>query len=280
MVARNHIDLVEKTMRVLEALAGNPTEGSLKDIAVQARLVKSSTFRILYTLKELGYVQQAGVNGTYRPSPKLAALSRKAASEPAFLEIARPHLSRLRDEVWESVWLAQLRHGKVILVDVVEASHALRLRYDIGDQCPCHATSLGKAIAAHLSPPELECMLGKGKLRRFTRHTMTSRSRLRTELARARRNGFTVNNEETTEGAIIFGAPVLDVQGKVFAAMSVSVPTARCSPSRRKGIVAALKKAGIALGADLARLDYRAPEPETTVRSVKIGLRRKIVAAG
>lgn len=242
--------------------------------------MKSSTFRILYTLKEMGYVQQGGVNGIYHLSPKLAALSRGTVSEPVFLEIVRPHLSRLRNEVWESVWLAQLRHGTVILVEVVEASHVLRLRYDIGDRCPWHATSLGKAIAAYLSPAELKFVLGDKRLPRFTRRTITRRSGLRAELVRARRDGLAVNNEETTEGAIIFGAPLFDSLGKAFAAVSVSVPTVRCSSPRRKAIIASLKKAGAALTAELARPRYRAPEPETTIGKLEIEHRKGIAVAG
>lgn len=37
-------------MRALEALTENPRDGSLKNIAARARLVKISSFRILYTL--------------------------------------------------------------------------------------------------------------------------------------------------------------------------------------------------------------------------------------
>ncbi|MGH9327642.1 MAG: IclR family transcriptional regulator [Terriglobia bacterium] len=279
MPTRNHVDLVERTMRVLEALAGNPGEGSLKSIAARAHLVKSSAFRILYTLKEMGYVHQAEANEPYRPSPKLAALTRKTSSDPALLEIARPHLNRLRDEVWESAWLGQLRHGKVILVEVAEASHALRVRYEIGNRCPWHATSLGKAIAAHLSPAELEFALGEKELPRFTPHTITSRSRLREELARVRQDGFAVNAEETNTGATIFGAPVFDAQGRIFAAVSLGVPTARCSPPQRAAIIAALKKASGELKTDLARLGYRAPEPETTVRKIETRRRERMIAA-
>ena len=60
MSANNHIELVEKAMRILEVLAqdGEPLE--LKDLTSRVGLVKSSVFRILYTLRELGYVEQRG----------------------------------------------------------------------------------------------------------------------------------------------------------------------------------------------------------------------------
>ncbi|MCP4249826.1 MAG: helix-turn-helix domain-containing protein, partial [bacterium] len=52
MAARNYIELIEKSMRVLEVLAaGNGNGKSLKDVAAETGLVKSSVFRILFTLR-------------------------------------------------------------------------------------------------------------------------------------------------------------------------------------------------------------------------------------
>jgi len=262
MPARNHIDLVEKTMHVLEALGESWGGANLKTIAARTGLVKSSAFRILYTLRELGYAEQAAASGVHRLSPKILMLSRKVAAASSLPEIARPHLVWLRDTVRESVWLGQLRQRQVILVDGVEARHPLQLRYGIGDPCPVHATALGKSIAAHLPPRELNRLLGEGRLRRFTPHTMIRRSSLQMELARVRQNGFAVNDEETTEGAIIFGSPIFDVQRRVFAAVSVTVPTIRCYAQKRKLMIELLKKTSAAITADLATLGFRAPEME------------------
>jgi DNA-binding IclR family transcriptional regulator len=68
MPARNHIDLTVKTMRVLEALVDSADGASLKDVSLRLGLIKSSAFRILFTLKELGYVEQIGENGAVMES--------------------------------------------------------------------------------------------------------------------------------------------------------------------------------------------------------------------
>jgi DNA-binding IclR family transcriptional regulator len=260
MPVRNHIDLVEKTMRVLEALAESEGEANLKSISAQARLGKSSAFRILYTLKELSYVEQPSVNGVYRLSPRIVALARKTAFAPGLVDVARPHLTKLRDQVRESVWLAQLQHGQVTLIDVAEGPHALQLRYGVGDDCPLHATALGKAVAAYLSSDELKSALGQPKLARFTRHTITSRARLRAELVDVRKNGFATNKQETTWGAIMWGAPIFDSRRRVCAAVSVGVPTARCSQQKRRMIVDLVRSTAAAITADLGRLGYLVPQ--------------------
>jgi len=150
MPARNHIDLVLKTMRVLETLAGDAETTSLKQIAQETQLVKSSAYRILYSLQQLGYVEQGDAKGTYRLTWKMVGLARRSARRVTLANVARPHLIRLRDEVWESAWLAEWRQTKAVMVDVVEASRRLQLSLDVGSDCPLHATAIGKAIAAYL----------------------------------------------------------------------------------------------------------------------------------
>ena len=256
MAARNHIDLVVKTVRTLEILAQATRPLSLKEIASQLGLVKSSAFRILYTLKEIGFVEQAEPGGAYRLTFLSVGLARRQAGHHSLIQIARPYLARLRMELDESVWLAELRRGRVVLVDTADSRHPLRLTYDLGDPCPLHATALGKSIAAFLSPAELQRCLGKGPLERFTANTITSRVALKEELEKVRQSGWAANREETVEGAIILGAPVFDAAEKVFAAISVSVPTARCLPEKRKAIIAAVKSASQALSAELKRTGF------------------------
>lgn len=165
--------------------------------------------------------------------------------------VAKPYLVRLRDELWESAWLGEWRAYAVVLIDVAEAQRPLQLSFDVGSNCPLHATAIGKAIAAHLPPKILVDALGAGKLPRFTTRTITSRAQLRAELDKVRRQGFAMNNEETVEGSVLVGAPVFDAAGKVAAGISVSIPTPRWSPKKQEKIIRAVVQEASAISADL-----------------------------
>jgi DNA-binding IclR family transcriptional regulator len=256
MPARNHIDLVVKVMKVLEALQPSESGVSLKDVTAKVGLVKSSVFRILYTLRESGYVEQTG-EGSYRLTLKMCGLVRRPAVRPTLINIARPHLLGLRDRLQESVWLAERRRTAVIIVDVAEAGHRLRLSFDIGDRCPVHATALGKAIAAHLPAQELDTLLHDAKLRRFTGHTLTRRADVAVELAKVRRRGYSINNEETVVGALLVGAPIFDSVGAVFAAVSLSAPMARCSSEKKRAMIAGIRQTSQAITRDLDLAAFR-----------------------
>src|SRR6266513_3816333 len=112
-MARNHIELVEKTMRVLEIIGAQGGCMPLADVAARAGLVKSSAFRILFTLVELGYVEKALGNGTYAATLKLRALGWvTGAQPPSLITIVKAHLQQARDRLCESAWLAELREAE------------------------------------------------------------------------------------------------------------------------------------------------------------------------
>lgn len=257
MPAKNHVELVDKAMRVLEALAQEGDASDLKDLSARVGLVKSSAFRILYTLRELGYVEQRG-RGLYCLTPKLFRLAKKAPAQASLNTIAHPYLLRLRDALDEAAWLAQWRRGRVILTDVAEARHKLRLSLDIGDDCPLHASALGKAIAAYLPPEELAKALGSGPFPRLTQNTNTDPAQLFRELAGVRESGYALNEEETIDGAILIGAPVFDARNAVLASVSTSCPIARCSPDKRKAMIAEVKAISAAISHELLEAEYRA----------------------
>ena len=103
MPARNNITLVGKTMRVLEALAACGGSTSLKDLTARVDLVKSSVYPILYSLRELGYVEPADSAGVYTLTWKMHSLLRKGSTQRALWDLARPHMTKLRDEIQETV---------------------------------------------------------------------------------------------------------------------------------------------------------------------------------
>lgn len=259
MPAKNHIELVVKTMAVLESLAKAQHGKALKEIAAEVGLVKSSVFRILYTLKEAGYVEQSEANGSYRLTLKTAGLSRKNTERLRLADIARPHLTRLRDELDESVALAERRPSAVVLIDVLETSHPLRLSFQIGDDCPIHATALGKAVAAFLQPDELAALMKSPKLPQYTEHTKTRTMQLKTELARTRANGYSINDEETVAGALLIGAPLFDASRSVCGALSLNTPTVRCTAKRRQALIAAIIRTGENITQDLSDVGFLQP---------------------
>lgn len=266
MAARNYIELIEKAVRVIEFLAQPGGARSLKEVAAATGLVKSSAFRILYTLRELGYVDRDG-EGSYRLSLKVVGWSRAAAGQASLIRVARPHMERLRDELGESVWLAERRGLRVYLVDVAESDHPLRLSLRLGDASPLHASAVGKAVAAFLRPVELASALDHKPLAAYTKNTITDRATLLAHLAEVRRRGYAVNDEETIEGAVLFGAPILDAAEQPFAAISVGCLAVHCTRERRERYGRRVRECAAAVSAVFGGLGFVAGDQPAGQRS-------------
>jgi len=201
-------------------------------------------------------VEQPEANGVYRLTLKTAGLSRRNSNRLGLATVARPYLVKLRDKLDESVALAERRGNSIILIDVIETSHPLRLNIHIGDDCPIHATAIGKAVAAFLSPKELAALLSDSKLAHYTEHTYTKLRDLKLDLARTHKTGCSFNNEETVAGAFIVGAPIFDSRLSVCGALSVNIPTARCSAARKKQLIASVIAVGKCISMDLDDIGF------------------------
>jgi IclR family acetate operon transcriptional repressor len=270
MPARNYIELVEKTLRVLESLGESEGGIALGELAARVGLVKSSLFRILFTLNKLGYVEKVGTEGVYASTNRLLTLARKPVRRSSLVSIARPRLHEMCVKLRESAWLAEWRNGTVIMIDVAESSsHALQLALNVGDPCPLHASALGKVIAAHLSRTELGIALGNDRLARYTERSISNRKALLAQLAKIRHDGYGINDEETIRGALAIGAPIFDSTGRAFAAVSVTAPTARCFPAKKREMITETIRISSVISEDLARAEFVASFRMTVIETEK-----------
>lgn len=238
MPANNYIVALGRMMRVLEAFEGQ-RELSLHELAKRSGLVKSSVYRILFTLHRLGYVER-GAQALYSISPRLRQLAGDPRESWDISELAAPFMGELVRRFQETVNLGVLQQGEVAYVRVAESPQALRLAAHAGMCSPLHSTALGKCLMAWLSRGEIEAILREKPLRPRTDRTIRDRASLYHDLERVRARGYAVDNEEDSRGARCIAAPVRNSAGKVVAAVSISGPAARIRPSRDREFVEGL----------------------------------------
>jgi DNA-binding IclR family transcriptional regulator len=89
-----------------------------------------------------------------------------------------------------------------------------------------YSTALGRAIVAHLKPELATALVERATLRSRTAKTVASRGALRKVLEDARVGGVAFDLEENDDGVVCIGTPLF-LDGRVVAAISVSVPSTR-----------------------------------------------------
>lgn len=229
MLADHYIELVGKILAVLEELRDEPKGSGLQQIAQRTGQGKSTTHRILQSLKRHGYVDQDGFGGTYRLGLRVLTLVRGVDSNAGLQQFARPYLQELTRVFDESSYLAVLRGGRGVFVEVQETHRDLRLVGPLGADVHFHATAAGKVIAAFLPIARQEYILKTQPLGRFTSRTTSDPARVRKEWAAIRKRGYGFNDGETIVGAAFVAAPVLDARDHTCGSVSVGVPQPRYS---------------------------------------------------
>ena len=99
---------------------------------------------------------------------------------------------------------------------------------------PVHATAIGKALLGSLRDEELEKILSHVTLEKVTKHTITSDSQLRKELAVSRRRGWYTNVEETIADMTSLCVP-LTMRGEHYA-LAISGPTVRIKTNFKENL--------------------------------------------
>ena len=237
-VERYMVPVVRSTFKILAELSQAGSLG-LNEVTQRTGVSKSTVFRVLTTLTQLGYVVR-DPERNYYVSHALAALASDAGGNELLRHMAMPLMLRLRDEFGETVNLGQLQFDKVTYVEVVPSEYALRLHERPGATIAAHASALGKAILA-FSPNELVDSLLRGReLPMLTRSTVTDPEELMQELRRVRERGYSLDKGETSTLATCVSAPILDAHGMALAAISISGPASRFNPRKDSPVIEGL----------------------------------------
>lgn len=231
-------------LAVLEAMARAEEDWhGVTELAARLRMHKSTVLRLLATLEASGYVEQEPETRRYRLRLKLFELGSQVIGRTDLMKEARPILEDLNRQTDEVVHLGVLDQGEVVYVDKVESSHTLRMYSRIGRRSPVHATGVGKALLAFLPEAEVEGITENRGLKRYTPNTIVDRSRLLAHMAEIRKAGVAFDDEEHEPGIRCVAAPVMDLHGRVAAAISVAGPSLRMTPERLTELVNPVREA-------------------------------------
>ena len=218
---------IDRGLAILASFrSGSPLLG-VSELARGLGLRISTTHRYVATLAELGYLEQDRATRKYRLGPRVLDLGFSAINSMGLRGIATPHLQQLSEETGYTVNMAILDGVEVVYVERCRSRRAGQQEIDldlyVGARLPVYCTSLGKVLLAFRSDDEVRALLGRMELRSRGPNTLTSRPAFLAELARVRRDGIAVNNEELAYGLRSIAAPIRDRSGEVVAAINMAV---------------------------------------------------------
>ncbi|MFF4297172.1 IclR family transcriptional regulator [Streptomyces vinaceus] len=235
---------LEKSMRILEAVAAPGGPHRLTDVAAAAAVPKSSAFRILASLTEQGFVRPES-GARHGVGPRLRGLSALVSGgEPP--SIGRV-LGELRESVGQTVHLALHSGEALTYIRKLESDQPFQTASRVGMRMPLHSTAIGKSILAHLPEEEVRALIASAGLSRRTPRTLTDPQALLAELQAVRARGFAVDDEENEPTIRCIGAAVLGPDGRPIGGVSVTTVAFLVSREEIEAYAPALRTAAEAL---------------------------------
>jgi DNA-binding IclR family transcriptional regulator len=234
------VQSVDRALTILEMLA-REGEAGVTEIAAELGVHKSTAFRLLATLEAHRLVEQDGDRGRYRLGVGNLRLAGATTARLDLVTEARPVCRQLAADTGETVNITVRSETSALYLDQVAGSSAVQSHNWVGQHIPLHATSNGKVLLSELTEAELKRAVPS--LPRVTDRTVTSRSKLRAELAEVREAGYALAVDELEVGLTAAAAPIRSAHGDVIASMSISGPTYRLDEAKLETAVPMLVNA-------------------------------------
>src|SRR5580658_6377897 len=244
------VQALDRAFAVLDLLGESETPLGLAQVAASLQLHKSTAHRFLMVLERHRMVERT-VNGKFRLGLRLFDFGNRAIEQYDLRDRAQLHLRKLVAETEETAHLCILEAARVIYIDKIEPTRAVRMITRIGASNPVHCTSVGKAILAFLPEEKIADVIRRTRFERFTHRTIGSPEALRTEIEKTKRRGYAVDDEELEEGLRCIAVPVFDAQRFPVAAISVSGPSFRVTAQKLPSIANHLLQCVRGISADM-----------------------------
>lgn len=205
---------VRRAAAILSAVAAEPR--SVADLAGEFGIHRSTMFRELQSLEQVGFVRRQG-DGRFAAGMRLAVLGDAALEQLDLRGAAFAHVRRLHRIVGNTLHVGALVGDEIVYADKVEDAAGVRMYSRVGAAVQPHCSGLGKAVLAGLPVGRRDAVLAGCEWRRHTANTMTTRAALDADLAEIVRRGWAVDDAEFEDFVNCVAVPIVSSAGVVGA---------------------------------------------------------------
>lgn len=213
-------------LNILQELSGERRRLTLSEVAAALGVTRSSAYRLLFTLGHMGFVIVDPETKTYTLGPQVLRLGYGYLASRDLVEVAMPHLVRLRDRTGWSAHLGELHGRDVVYLARVATRRSIASTVHVGTRLPARFTTMGRILLSGLSAGEVRELYrdepfgggggGGGN------KTVGTLSELLEQLAADREAGAVVQNSGYEPGVASIAAPIRDMTGHIIAAINIS----------------------------------------------------------
>ncbi len=224
---------IARALQIFEHVATLGPIG-VSDLARRVELPKSTTQRHLLALAEAGWIRAVGESDFTRwvVTPRALMLSQNGSREGAIAAVAVEFMTKLRDEIDETVVLQVPKTAyETTYIAHVDSQQPVRTFIPVGMTGFITLTAGGLAMLAHRTPEEIEDVLSQ-HIPSVTSASITDPAVIRAYLPTVKELGYSVSRGQNRPGVRSVAAAVLDSAGRPVAGLGISFPESRFDESR------------------------------------------------
>ena len=222
-----HRGVATKLFTLLEAVAGAPDGISVREVARETGIDKSSVSRIFNQLAALDVVEQSPLTGRFEVGRRLSSLGEVLHTHNSLWGLAEPIIRDLVARFDETCYFIVREGNQARFQERIDCRQAIRYVIEPGVVSPLYAGAAGRAILAGMPIEEATQYLDSVEVNPMTSETVTDRELLRRFVEQDRERGYSVSLGERVAGGRGIGAPVLRADGYCVAAILWTCPSTR-----------------------------------------------------
>jgi len=228
------VPAAEQTLRILSYLANQASPVPAAAISRSLSLPRSTTYHLLATLQEDGFVVHLPDERRYGLGVAAYELGTGYTRQAPLQRLARVQLATLVDRTGHAARLGVLHGRDVLFVLEERAPGRPPLVTDTGVRLPAQLTASGRSMLAALPPQQVRALFPDPSAF-VVRHDRGPRSpsALRQILIDVRRLGYAYEDGEVTPGFGSVAAAVLDHAGHPTASIALTFPQSEITPKDR-----------------------------------------------
>lgn len=227
-LSKNHdvyfVPGLQRGLRVLEVIAEARQPLGATEIARQIGVTRSSAFRLIYTLRHMGFLEMARDGRSFTLGPRVLNIGFAYLASMDIIDVARADLEMLRDRTNVSAHLSIRDGAELLYLICIQTRSGFLSTINVGARFPAYATPMGWLLLSDLPPREIAALYGDTKMHPLTSQTPTEIGTLVQRVGQAAIDGFVLSRAIIEPGGSSIAAPIHDKSGKVVAAIDIAGP--------------------------------------------------------
>ena len=229
---------VQRTVAVFDCFTPQRLSLTLQDIANHIGLAKSTTFRVVQSLEEAGYLIRLE-DQKYCLSFRFTRLAGMVMSTLSIRQVTRPLMQALALHTNETVTLNLAAGRERTCIDVIDTPSPLMSMARPGQHvCLEYKGATAKTLMAHLPDKQMARLVAQA-----ARSAGRTPDELLAELAEIRKDGYCLSHGERVLGLSAIAAPIHETNDTVNYCITITAPTVRLKPRIDDFVKAMLKPA-------------------------------------